>query len=216
MSTVKKLLLSTNIDPYKSAGGDVGVLIPLIPNNAGVVKSYSITAANLWKLGNVVYDSAHKDFSYAASYGSNIHSLTDWLDSVNEKYIKQFEWNFTVNPSGYAGFYFGAASGSSASTTGLNFDFYASVAGDVDFTAKDAALVSHTVTKAVVPGWQAFSIPWIGAVGTGFSQTTFAHPADSFNVDPASTMTVGMIRIDTVRYDDIQTMAAAGNIAVWS
>lgn len=209
MSTVKKLLLTTNIDPAKAASGDVGVLIPLIPNDAGRSKQFSIAAADLWKLGNVVYDAGHKDFSYSASYGSNVHSLTDWLDSVNEKYIKQFEWNFSTNPTGYAGFYFGAASGSSAGTTGLNFDFYSTVAGNVEFTAKDASLVSHTVTKAVVVGWQAFSIPWIGAVGTGFSQTTFAHPAAEFSVEPADTLASGLIRIDAVRYDAILTMAGS-------
>lgn len=207
MSAIKQLLITSNIDPAKAASGDVGVLLPLPLAQAGVFRRYSVTAAQLWKLGNVIYDSEHQDFSYIGSFGSNSHVLSDWLDESTGYYIKQFDWDFSINGSGYAGFYFGAAASSSSGTTGLNFDFYSERAGDVDFTAKDNASVSHTVTKTVVAGWQSMSIPWTGA--GGFDPSSFPHPATSFNVEPASTMPVGVFRIDTIRYDSIVTMAGS-------
>jgi len=206
--SVKKLQVTSNIDPAKSASGDVGALIAFLPSDVGVVKQTSLAQADLWKLGNVVYDSGHKDLSYATAYGSDMTLLSDWLDSANGKYVKQFEWDWGSNPSGYAGFYFGPAASSSAGTTALKFDFYSEVAGNVDFTAWDNTSTSYTKTKAVAVGWQSISIPWVGASGFDPS-SSFAHPVSSFNIDASSAMATGLIRIDKMRYDNVVTMAGS-------
>lgn len=205
--TLKRLQLTSNIDPAKAASGDVGVLIPV--SQVGGFKNYSVAAADLWKIGNVAYDAAHKDYSFVGSYGSNVNFLSNYLDVSTSNYIKQFTFDFAANPTGYAGMYFGAAASSSAGTTALNFDFYSARAGVVVFSAKDTALVVHSCSKNVVAGWQAISIPWIGAAGTGFSQTTFTHPATQFSAEPASTMPVGAFMFNAVRYDAVITMAGS-------
>lgn len=206
MST-RKLLLTTNIDPAAAASGDVGYLIWFSPGRAGAFREHTVTMQDFWQFGNIVYDAEHTDFSYSGAYGSNTATLADVLDDTTGKYLKRLTFDFSGNPSGYAGMFFGPATSSSLGTTGLNFEFYSAYAGNIEFTAKDNSLVSHICTKAVVVGWQTISIPWIGASGVGFSQTTFAHPVSSFNIDAVSAMPVGTFMMNAMRYDSIVTMA---------
>lgn len=204
----KRLLkLATNIDPAKAASGDVSVMIPMI--SAGTFAHHSFVSADFWHVGNVVYDAAHVDYTYKGSYGSNTKSIIPYVDQATNRIIWEFDFDFTGNGSGYAGMYFGAASASSAATTNFNFNFYSRFAGTVTFTAKDSTATNYVCTKTVVAGWQSFSIPWIGALNTGFSQTTFTHPVTQFYVDTTSAMPAGAFRVDNARYDAVVTMGAA-------
>jgi len=204
--SVRRLLITTNVDPAKAASGDVGYLVWFSPGRAGAFREFSVSMHDFWQLGNVVYDAEHTDFSYSGAYGSNTATLADVLNDATGKYLKQFDFNFSGNPSGYAGIFFGPATSSSLGTTGLNFDFYSDTAGVIEFTAKDNSLVSHICTQTVAEGWQSISIPWIGAVGVGFSQTTFAHPVSSFNIDTTSAKPTGTFIMNNMRYDSVVTM----------
>ncbi len=194
----RSLLVNLNTDPAKSSNGDYYRKIAMLPTDSYGEVTFTLVQSDFWKVGNVVYDSAHQDYSYIGSYGSNVATLGQLVDVPNKLSRTQFQYDFTGNSYGYAGFYFGAASGSSVGTTGLNFRFYAAAAGLGTFSAKDSAGTVHAISLAFGAGWNTFSIPWVGSVPTsiyssidgiywgasaGFSQTTFAHPATEFYFD---------------------------------
>lgn len=158
------LRVNLNTDPAKTPAGDYYRKINLLPTDAYGEVTFSLAPADFWKVGNVVYDSAHQDYSYLGSYGSNVAVLSPWSDIPNKAIRTQFQFDFTGNGLGYAGFYFGAAAESSAGTTALNFRFYAAAGGPVQFSAKDSAGLTHAVMARVQPGWNALSIPWIGTL----------------------------------------------------
>ena len=203
--SARNLQVSTTVD-----AGAVSALVPLMPAWANAFHSYSLPQTAFWKTANVVYDSLHSDYQFKGSYGSNVNTLVPFVDTVNNKITWEFDWNFVGNSIGYAGYYFGAASGSSLGTTAFNFDFYSLVAGVVTFTAKDANGIKYPCNLTVAAGWNyGLSIPWLGALNVGFSQTTFAHPVYEFYVDAPSTMTSGAFRVDNARYDAVVSMASA-------
>ena len=225
------LQLTTNIDAAKAASGDVAVIIPLLSTESDKHYPVSITPADFWKTGNVVYDASHKDFNWFGVYSSNASSSTLYEDLARRKIIRKFNWNFTANEdTGYGGVYFSAASGSSAGTSAFNFDLYSEVAGRVAITAVDALAVRYATQFDLVTGWQSLTIPWPAG---------FTHPAAQFSVDtvkvivtpgyyyteptpwwdvfndgvvvyvPAVTvnMSKGGIMIDNARYDSVVKMS---------
>lgn len=202
----RKIVLITNISPTNAASGNRQVLIPLLPSAAGVFKPLVVTPSMLWDTSNAIYDSAHIDFVYTSAYG-NVGATTvisEVEDTTLGALVKQFTFNFNA-ASGYAGFAFNAAVATSAGTTALNLSFYSDFAGTVSFSATDSAGVTYTCTPTIAVGWQNISIPWVGAVGVGFSQNTFTHPATGFKIDVRRIS--GVHRISSIVYDTPKTMA---------
>lgn len=184
------------------AAGNVSVLVPMFAADASTNKSISITPSQLWLIGNVVYDAAHSDYVYATPYGSNAFAMTEVADTVNGYIIKEFSWNFSGNPSGYAGYTFGPATSSSAGTTALNFDIYVSSAGTYQISAKDNTLTTYVFNLALSAGWNyGVSIPW-----TSFNPG-FTHPVQELWFDVPNAISSGTARLNNCRYDAVVTMA---------
>lgn len=181
----------------------VSVLVPLLPADAGAFKNFSYPPSMFWVLSNIVYDAQHSEYSYSGTYGSNTATLTPVADNTNRYVIQQFAWDFTGNGSGYAGYYFGAASGSSAGTTAFKFDIYVSTTGTYTITAKDNTGTKYAVNLVLTAGWNyGQSIPW-----TTF-HAGFVHPAQEFYVDVPNAISAGTLRVNNCRYDSVTTMAS--------
>jgi lysophospholipase L1-like esterase len=205
----RKMVLKTNVSPVNDPSGNVQVLVPLLPSARIAFVTRVYPPSLFWDVSNVVYDADHIDHRYVSSYVNpgGVVSFLEIEDVANSRMVNEFSFNFNGSGTGYAGFVFNAASGTSLGSTNYNFDFYSSVAGSVVFSAKDSAGTTFACTKSVVIGWQSLSIKWVG-VAPSFSQTTFAHPAVEFKVEPSNTMTTGKFIINRVRYDSIKTMAS--------
>lgn len=208
----RTLSVNLNADPLKSTAGDYYCNIALLPEDAYAQVTFSLASSDFWSGGNVVYDSGHQGYSYSGCYGSDAYRLDNFADTVRRRMIQRFIYDFSGDSTGYAGFYFGAAANSSAGTTGLNFKFYSAVNAIAAFTVKDSTGTNYTAYAQVNAGWSALSIPWLGSLGgiypdamtagimlgaatTGFSQSTFVHPAMQFSFDAVTVHSSGFISL---------------------
>lgn len=232
----RSVLVNLNTDPAKTTNGDYYRRITMIPTDAHGAVTVSLAQSDFWKVGNVVYDSLHQDYSYIGTYGSNVASLNQAVDAPNRRIRTQFQYDFTGNGYGYAGCYFGAAAQSSAGTSHLNFDFYAAQPGIGSLTAVDATGTNYTVWFTWPAGKTSFSIPWIGSIPmpqcvayvpvqpcywggveeaglywgpgqVGFSQSAFIHPVQEFKFNAVGSGTVFSI-IQNNWYAVLQAYAA--------
>jgi uncharacterized protein (TIGR02217 family) len=214
------LLVNLNTDPAKGTVGDYYARITMLPQASYAQTLYSLKPSDFAKVGNIVYDSGHQDFSYIDCYGSDANALSLFTDVVNNKNIQQFTYDFSGNSSGYAGMYFGPAASSSAGTSALNISIYANAPGVATLTATDNAAVDHKVFLLLKAGWHDYVIPWIGSIpaGTvpippyndpynpaaypqwagiffgpnvvGFSQSTFTHPVTQIAFDVVGVLAI--------------------------
>ncbi|GLR26506.1 DUF2460 domain-containing protein [Limnobacter litoralis] len=160
----RKLPVNLNIAPDKGADGDYYYQMNMLPQDSYASVLYSIKPADLWKSDNVVYDSAHQDFSYVGTYGSDVATLQDFADVPRKRMLKRFNYNFAGNGSGYAGMYMGPASASSESSDGLHVSVYSAHDAVATLTATDSADVDHVVYLFLRQGWTDLVIPWVGSI----------------------------------------------------
>lgn len=145
------LEINTNISESNSSDGDLKALIPFLSTESETFITASITKSMLWKTGNVVYDALHQDYSFSGTYGSDISVLSSYEDIENRRIITRFSFNFSGNPNGYAGFYFGGADDTSAGTTAFNFEFYSENIGK-NVTPAHHVNSGHWVDESYVDG----------------------------------------------------------------
>ena len=175
----RALELSTNViggDP----SGDVAVLIPCLTAQAGTLTPFSIEAADFWRTGNVVWEHQHKTAFYSASYGSDTHSLTNFEGA--ESIIPKLAFDFSVNPTGYAGVYFGIDTDvvDSTGTAHLDIELQCNVTGTVRVRVDDANAVTHTALIAVTNGVRAtHTLAW-----AAFDSGAVVHPISMVRLVP--------------------------------
>ena len=197
----RSLELSTNVmggDP----AGDVSVLVPCLSSVAGELTAFSLEAADFWRTANLVWEHRHKTAFYSASYGSDTHSLTNYqgADSI----IPKLAFDFTTNPTGYAGAYFGidTATVISTGTTALKLELQTNVTGNVRVRVDDASAVTHTAIVAVTNGVKATHIIAWGSFDSG----AVAHPIEMVRVVPDD-HDAGEYLLFGAWFDAITTMA---------